>query len=90
VSELASAGVGAVLVPYPYAVDDHQTANARVLSRAGAAVVFQQADLTAQQIARWLGAKDRDGLREMAVKARGCAIPGAAERVAAICEEVMA
>ena len=90
VSELASAGVGAVLVPYPYAVDDHQTANAKVLSRAGAAVVFQQADLTASQLAGWLGAKDRDGLREMAVRARGCARPGAAERVAAVCEEEMA
>ena len=45
ISELANAGVGAILVPYPYAVDDHQTANAQYLTNAGAAVLIQQEQL---------------------------------------------
>lgn len=90
ISELAAAGVGAVLVPYPYAVDDHQTANAGVLSRAGAAVVMQQQDLTPASLANWLTARDRPALLEMARQARACALPEATQRVAAICEEVMA
>jgi UDP-N-acetylglucosamine--N-acetylmuramyl-(pentapeptide) pyrophosphoryl-undecaprenol N-acetylglucosamine transferase len=90
ISELAAAGVGAVLVPYPYAVDDHQTANAGVLNQAGAAVVMQQQDLTPASLADWLTARDRPALLEMARQARACALPEATQRVAAICEEVMA
>ncbi len=50
VSELALAGVGAILVPYPYAVDDHQTINAQWLQQEGAGVVIQQADLTLERL----------------------------------------
>jgi len=89
VSELAAAGVASVLVPYPYAVDDHQSANARVLSNAGAAQLVQQRDLSARLLADWLSAQNRDGLRAMAERARGCAVPDATDRVADICEEVM-
>ncbi|MBL8259774.1 MAG: undecaprenyldiphospho-muramoylpentapeptide beta-N-acetylglucosaminyltransferase, partial [Candidatus Competibacteraceae bacterium] len=48
VAELAAAGVGSILVPFPFAVDDHQTANARFLERGGAALIRQQAELTAE------------------------------------------
>jgi UDP-N-acetylglucosamine--N-acetylmuramyl-(pentapeptide) pyrophosphoryl-undecaprenol N-acetylglucosamine transferase len=90
VSELAAAGLGAILVPYPYAVDDHQTANARVLADADAAVVVQQRELAPQWLADWLQRHDRDALLEMAKRARACALPDATERVVRICEEVMA
>lgn len=81
VSELAAAGVGAVLVPYPHAVDDHQTHNAEVLVRAGAAVRIGDAELTPQRLADELQhrAAGRATLAEMAGKARGCARRDAAE-----------
>lgn len=90
VSELAAAGVGSVLVPYPFAVDDHQTANAQVLGRADAATVIQQSELTAARLADWLMQHDRPSLQGMAERARGCAVPDAVDRVVAVCEEVMA
>ena len=54
VAELAAAGVGAVLVPFPYAVDDHQTANGRYLADAGAAVLVQQRELSAEVLREWV------------------------------------
>ncbi|MEI2783550.1 MAG: undecaprenyldiphospho-muramoylpentapeptide beta-N-acetylglucosaminyltransferase [Candidatus Competibacter sp.] len=51
IAELAAAGVGSILVPFPFAVDDHQTANARFLEQGGAALVRQQAELTAESLA---------------------------------------
>ena len=93
VSELAAAGVAAVLVPYPHAVDDHQTANARLLSDAGAAELLPQTQLNpatlSARLERLLG--DRDRLRAMAEAARRCAMPEADARIAAAClEEVRA
>lgn len=89
VAELAAAGVGSVLVPFPYAVDDHQTANARFLERDGAAQLLPQPQLTAASLAeslkKLLG--DRRRLLAMAEAARGLAQNDAAERVAAICLE---
>lgn len=87
VAELAAAGVASVLVPYPHAVDDHQTANARHLATAGAALLIPQNELTAEALAR-LFDLPRDQLAEMAEKAREMARPDAAGRVAAICAEV--
>jgi len=51
VSELCAAGVGAVLIPFPYAVDDHQTANASFMEKAGAGICIQQRDLSADKLA---------------------------------------
>lgn len=90
VSELAAAGVGSVLVPYPYAVDDHQMANAQVLAGAGAATVVRQGDLTPAWLADWLTRHDRPALQRMAEQARTCAVPDAVDRVVGVCEEVMA
>ncbi len=90
VSELAAAGVGSILVPYPYAIDDHQTANANWLVAARGAELLPEAELTAEALARklkhWL--RDRASLRAMAVNARRMAKTDSAALVANACEEV--
>jgi UDP-N-acetylglucosamine--N-acetylmuramyl-(pentapeptide) pyrophosphoryl-undecaprenol N-acetylglucosamine transferase len=89
VSELAAAGVPAVLVPYPHAVDDHQTRNASYLADAGAALLIPQPSLTTEGLAQTLAAlaADRPRLLGMAQAARRLARPDAAQRVADACEE---
>ncbi|PIE83461.1 MAG: undecaprenyldiphospho-muramoylpentapeptide beta-N-acetylglucosaminyltransferase [Candidatus Contendobacter odensis] len=89
IAELAAAGIGAILIPFPFAVDDHQTANARFLEQNGAARLFQQADLTAEDLATTLRElfSDRKRLLAMAEAARHSAMHGAAERVARVCLE---
>ncbi len=89
VAELACAGVPAVLVPFPFAVDDHQTGNAEFLSAAGAAWLMQQKDLTAEQLAARIGGLDRATLAAMSDKARALAKPDATARVADVCEELV-
>ncbi len=86
VAELACAGVPAVLVPFPFAVDDHQTGNAEFLSQAGAAWLMQQKDLSAEKLAALIGGLDRTALATMADKARALAKPEATASVADICE----
>ncbi len=88
VAELAIAGVPAVLVPFPYAVDDHQTANARYLERAGAAWLMPQSGLTPERLAAHLSGLDRAQLAVMAQKALACARPQATRDVADVCEEL--
>lgn len=85
VAELAAVGVASVLVPFPHAVDDHQTGNARFLAEAGAAVLLPQTELTPQRLAALLLEMDRERLLTMADKARGCAKPEATARVADVC-----
>ena len=86
VAELACAGVPAVLVPFPFAVDDHQTGNAEFLSEAGAAWLMQQRDLTAEKLAELIAGLDRASLAAMSDKARALAKPEATRQVADICE----
>jgi UDP-N-acetylglucosamine--N-acetylmuramyl-(pentapeptide) pyrophosphoryl-undecaprenol N-acetylglucosamine transferase len=86
VAELACAGLPAILVPFPFAVDDHQTGNAEFLSQAGAAWLMQQKDLTADKLAELIGGLDRATLNAMSCKARTFAKPDATRRVADICE----
>jgi len=90
VAELTAAGVGALLIPYPYAIDDHQTKNGEWLVEQKAALLMQQSDLTpeklATQITEW--STDRIKLQAMAVNARAMAKSGVAESVADICMEV--
>jgi len=90
VSELAAAGLAAILVPLPTAIDDHQSMNARWLADAGAALAVAQAAFTpewlAAQLSRWSDA--RDDLLLMATRARALAMPRAADTVAANCLEV--
>ncbi len=88
VSELAAAGVASILVPYPYAVDDHQTANARFLSDHQAAVLWPQSELTAASLAQWLMTCSRAQLKTMATRARALAMPKAAQAVAEACQQL--
>ncbi len=85
-AEVTAAGVGAVLVPYPHAVDDHQTRNAAYLVAAGAAVLQPQDTMTAAGLAKMLAdlLGDRTRLHEMARQARGLARPQATAAVAAV------
>ncbi|MGI4857793.1 MAG: undecaprenyldiphospho-muramoylpentapeptide beta-N-acetylglucosaminyltransferase [Janthinobacterium lividum] len=85
VAEIAAIGVAALFVPFPFAVDDHQTSNAAFLADQGAAVVIQQRDLDAGRLTAWLADLSRDTLAAMAEKARALAKPDATERVAAVC-----
>lgn len=85
VAELAAVGVASVLVPFPHAVDDHQTGNARFLADAGAAVLLPQTELTPQRLAELLHELNRERLLEMAVTARAQARPDATARVADVC-----
>ena len=89
VSELAAAGVASILVPYPFAVDDHQTLNARYLADQGAAVILQQRDMSAAVLAQKIRNLDRDRLLHMAQKARLLARSDATSQVVDICERVM-
>lgn len=90
VSELAAAGVASVLIPFPYAIDDHQTYNGQWLVDGQAAMMIQQSELTAEKLAEllqgWL--VDSERLKDMAANARKLSKPHVAERVADICEEV--
>ena len=88
VAELSAGGVASVLVPFPYAVDDHQTANARFLSEKGAAILIQQKDLEPESLAALIASLDRDKLLEMARKARAFGKPDAARVVAQRCMEM--
>jgi UDP-N-acetylglucosamine--N-acetylmuramyl-(pentapeptide) pyrophosphoryl-undecaprenol N-acetylglucosamine transferase len=90
VAELSAAGVAAVLVPFPHAVDDHQTANARFLVDADAAVLLPQPELTPARLATLLAGFTRERLCEMARRARALARPDAARVVADACEAVAA
>ncbi len=87
VAELAAAGVGAILVPYPFAVDDHQTGNAHYLSDAGAAVLVQQPELGAERLAALIAgfAADRTTVLAMARAARALARLDATEDVVRQC-----
>lgn len=92
VAELAIAGVASVLVPYPHAVDDHQTRNAAFLTQAGAAELLPQAQLSAPHLAARLHHYHVEGaqLLRMACAARGLAQPDAACAVAKNCLAVAA
>ena len=86
ITELAFTGSPAVLIPYPYAAEDHQTYNAKEYKDAGAGVVFQQSELTArilqEQVVEWLRSPEQ--LQQMAYKAKALAVTDSAARLANI------
>ena len=88
IAELSAAGMASVLVPFPHAVDDHQTANARFLAERGAARLLPQSELTPQRLAKLLAGLDRPALLEMAGKARALGKPDAAHLVAGRCMDL--
>jgi UDP-N-acetylglucosamine--N-acetylmuramyl-(pentapeptide) pyrophosphoryl-undecaprenol N-acetylglucosamine transferase len=88
VAELAAAGVASVLVPFPHAVDDHQTTNARYLADGGAAILVQQRDLSPEKLAGLIRSLDRQQLLAMAERARAAGKPDATRAVARVCMEL--
>ncbi|MCH6550002.1 MAG: undecaprenyldiphospho-muramoylpentapeptide beta-N-acetylglucosaminyltransferase [Proteobacteria bacterium] len=90
VAELSAAGLAAIFVPYPTAVDDHQTANARLMAEAGAAAIMAEKDLSDESLAGllkdWLSS--RDELKTRASKARALAKPDALQRITDVCLEL--
>jgi UDP-N-acetylglucosamine--N-acetylmuramyl-(pentapeptide) pyrophosphoryl-undecaprenol N-acetylglucosamine transferase len=90
VAELAATGVAAVLIPFPFAIDDHQTANAQFLANAGAAIVKQQRDLTELGLAEIMISliTNRKHLQQMAEAGHALAVRKSADRFADICMEL--
>ena len=88
VAELSAGGLASVLVPFPFAVDDHQTANARFLADRGAAILLPQTELTPEKMAALIRSLDRGKLLEMARSARALGKPEAARLVAQRCMEL--
>ena len=90
VSELAAAGKPSILVPFPFAADDHQTRNAEAMQRVGAARLFRDADWTGESMFSAITEMSGQSalLEQMSQAARDLAKPGAAARAAEILEEV--
>ena len=89
VSELAAVGVAAVLIPYPYAIDDHQSVNADYLVQAGAATKVDQAEFDidkAREVLQTL-LSDRAQLLTKAINARSFATPAATRTIVDVCRE---
>lgn len=87
VFELAAAGIASILVPYPHAVDDHQTINAFYLEKAGAAIIKQQDELTTDWLVNVINdfSENRQKLLDMAIAARKLTIPDSAKTIADAC-----
>ncbi len=90
VTEIAAIGAAALFVPFPHAVDDHQTTNARFLVDQGAGRLIQQRDLTPEGLAELLQKTERSALLEQALKAKATQKIHAVEEVVAACEELAA
>jgi UDP-N-acetylglucosamine--N-acetylmuramyl-(pentapeptide) pyrophosphoryl-undecaprenol N-acetylglucosamine transferase len=88
IAELSAGGMASILVPFPHAVDDHQTANARFLAEKGAAILVPQREMSAERLAALIGSLDRAKLLDMAKKARALGKPDAARVVAQRCMEI--
>jgi UDP-N-acetylglucosamine--N-acetylmuramyl-(pentapeptide) pyrophosphoryl-undecaprenol N-acetylglucosamine transferase len=88
VTEVAAVGAAALFVPYPHAVDDHQTTNARFLADAGGAWVVPQTELTPQMLAHQLQTVQRKQLINMGRKAKNMEKTNAVAAVVAACEQL--
>jgi UDP-N-acetylglucosamine--N-acetylmuramyl-(pentapeptide) pyrophosphoryl-undecaprenol N-acetylglucosamine transferase len=88
IAELSAGGMASVLVPFPYATDDHQSANAKFLAERGAAILLPQKELAPEGLAALLQSLDRTKLLDMARKARSLGKPDAARVVAQRCMEL--
>lgn len=88
VSELAAAGIASILIPFPHAVDDHQTVNAQFLTRTGAAILVEQHNLTPQGLADLIlkYIEHPEKCLEMAIRARALAKTNATVQVVAACQ----
>ena len=88
VAELSAGGMASILVPFPHAVDDHQTANARFLAERGAAILLPQGELSPRRLADLITSLDRPALLGMAQNARALGKPDAARVVAERCMQL--
>jgi UDP-N-acetylglucosamine--N-acetylmuramyl-(pentapeptide) pyrophosphoryl-undecaprenol N-acetylglucosamine transferase len=88
IAELSAGGMASILVPFPHAVDDHQTANARFLADHGAALLLPQRELSPQKLANLIQSLDRPKLLDMAKKAHALGKRDAARLVAQRCMEI--
>jgi UDP-N-acetylglucosamine--N-acetylmuramyl-(pentapeptide) pyrophosphoryl-undecaprenol N-acetylglucosamine transferase len=88
VTELAAVGAAAVFVPFPFAVDDHQTHNAQFLVAQGAGLLLDQAHLTPESLAELLQKTERSKLLEWALEAKKLQKIEAAAKIVAACEEL--
>ncbi|VAW69615.1 UDP-N-acetylglucosamine--N-acetylmuramyl-(pentapeptide) pyrophosphoryl-undecaprenol N-acetylglucosamine transferase [hydrothermal vent metagenome] len=85
IAEIAAAGVASVLVPYPYAVDDHQTFNARYLSDKKAAILIKQDDMNVDALVQILNGIDRPQALDMSIRARQLAMADSTRLVSDAC-----
>lgn len=90
VTEMAAVGAAALFVPFPSAVDDHQTANARFLVDQGAGWLLPQTDMTPERLATFIQSADRAALLQRALAAKGLQQLHATDAVVAACEELVA
>jgi UDP-N-acetylglucosamine--N-acetylmuramyl-(pentapeptide) pyrophosphoryl-undecaprenol N-acetylglucosamine transferase len=88
IAELSTVGLGSLLIPFPFAVDDHQTTNAQYLAEKDAALLIQQKALTVEKLSQVLLQLTRKKCLEMAEQARLLGKPDATKNVAKICMEV--
>ena len=89
VTEIAAVGAAAVFVPFPSAVDDHQTTNAKLLVDQGGGWLMPQNELTAEKLADMLEKTDRAMLLANAIAARKMEKPGATQKIVAACEALV-
>lgn len=87
VTEVAAAGIVAIFVPYPYAVDDHQTTNAQYLSDAGGAFLLQQESMTAPHLAQMIDGIELNNYQHIAEKAHAKSVVNSTQL---ICEQIIA
>jgi UDP-N-acetylglucosamine--N-acetylmuramyl-(pentapeptide) pyrophosphoryl-undecaprenol N-acetylglucosamine transferase len=89
VCEIAAVGVASLLIPFPYASDDHQTKNAQYLSQVGAATLIPQRDLNPQKIADWIKSLNRHELQNMAKRAKKLAKTSTTKMIVEVCTEAI-
>ena len=90
VTEIAAVGAAALFVPFPHAVDDHQSSNARFLVDQGGGWLIQQADLTPEALMQLLQKMERPALLQRALKAKSMQKLTATREIVAACEELAA
>jgi UDP-N-acetylglucosamine--N-acetylmuramyl-(pentapeptide) pyrophosphoryl-undecaprenol N-acetylglucosamine transferase len=88
VAEVSAVGLGSLMIPFPFAVDDHQTTNAMYLVENGAAFILQQKELSVEKLAGIISELGREKCLSMAKKAKKLGKPNATEDVAKICMEI--
>jgi UDP-N-acetylglucosamine--N-acetylmuramyl-(pentapeptide) pyrophosphoryl-undecaprenol N-acetylglucosamine transferase len=90
-TEMAVCGTPAILIPYPFAAEDHQTYNAKVFTSVGAAILFQQSDLTPEKLQTKVLEllKNPEDLRKMEEAAKSVAVPDSAEKLAQLVRDII-